>query len=186
MSPPRSPPFAATVRVALALALACGCASIPKGRSAVDDITVRGESKLDEDEITERIATTQSPKFLGIFRGVIYDYALLDRQVLQRDLARVERFRVVERTQMSMLVDELKLAQTTVKVGAPKASAGLMTPRGMKERLAALTRKDGSGPYYTGPIDDTAPGESPVGYSARSKNRRCSCSRNQALPGSRW
>ena len=91
MSPPRSPPFAATVRVALALALACGCASIPKGRSAVDDITVRGESKLDEDEITERIATTQSPKFLGIFRGVIYDYALLDRQVLQRDLARVER-----------------------------------------------------------------------------------------------
>lgn len=79
--------------------------------------------------------------------------------MITSDLARVERFRVVERTQMSMLVDELKLAQTTVKVGAPKASAGLMTPRGMKERLAALTRKDGSGPYYTGPIDDTAPGD---------------------------
>lgn len=77
--------------------------------------------------------------------------------MITSDLARVARFRVVERTQLAMLVDELKLSQSTVKVNAPKASAGLMTPRGMKERLAALTKKDGSGPYYTGEINDNPP-----------------------------
>jgi len=67
------------------------CASIPNGRSAVDQVTVRGESQLDEDDITDRIATTHSPKFMGLFRGVVYDYEIFDRLVLQRDLARVER-----------------------------------------------------------------------------------------------
>ena len=65
---------------------------MPPGRSAVDDVTIRGANKVDGDEVLDRIATTESPRLLGLFPGVIYEYSLFDRNVLQRDLARVEAF----------------------------------------------------------------------------------------------
>jgi outer membrane protein insertion porin family/translocation and assembly module TamA len=78
--------------IAAALAVACvGCASVPPGRAAVDDVTVKGHVAVDPEEIEEKIATAPSDKFLGLFRGVVYDYEIFDRLVLQRDLARVER-----------------------------------------------------------------------------------------------
>ena len=43
-------------------------------------------------DLASKIATTPSPKFLGLFRGFVYDYELFDRSVLQRDLERVERY----------------------------------------------------------------------------------------------
>jgi outer membrane translocation and assembly module TamA len=72
------------------LPLLLGCNKVPQGRSSVDDVTVRGAKKVDSDEITDKIATTESPKFLGLFRGVLYEYSVYDRNLLQRDLARVE------------------------------------------------------------------------------------------------
>ncbi|MEJ7728895.1 MAG: BamA/TamA family outer membrane protein [Polyangiaceae bacterium] len=72
-------------------ATSTGCASIPQGRAAVDDVTVKGQVAVDAGEIEEKIATAPSEKFLGLFRGVVYDYEIFDRLVLQRDLARVER-----------------------------------------------------------------------------------------------
>ncbi len=59
---------------------------------SVDDVTVRGAKKVDDGDVVDSIATTESEKFLGLFRGVIYEYSLFDRNVLQRDLARVEAF----------------------------------------------------------------------------------------------
>ena len=40
----------------------------------------------------DKIATAETPKFLGLFRGVVYQYEIFDRFVLQRDLARIERY----------------------------------------------------------------------------------------------
>ncbi len=74
------------------LALLVGCTKIPAGRSAVDDVTVRGTSALDEDDVEGAMSTEASPKFLGVFRGVVYDYEVFDRATLQRDLARIERY----------------------------------------------------------------------------------------------
>lgn len=68
-----------------------GCAKIPAGRSAIDAVEVHGNESLDDDEIRDRIATSPSPKFFFLARGV-YDYELFDRYVLQRDLERLERF----------------------------------------------------------------------------------------------
>lgn len=85
----------ATLSLLIALALAwlsIGCSSIPEGRSSVDDVTVRGAKKVDADDVEKKIATTPSEKFLGLFRGVLYDYSTFDRFVLQKDLARVEAF----------------------------------------------------------------------------------------------
>ncbi len=77
---------------AAAIFLLTGCNTIPESRSAVDDVVVRGADQVDEGDVLDKIATTKSPKLLGLFRGVIYEYALFDRFVLQRDLARVEAF----------------------------------------------------------------------------------------------
>lgn len=69
-----------------------GCNSIPKGRSTVDEVKVRGADKLDEGDIEDKITTTEAPKLLGLFRGVIYEYTIFDRAALQRDMARVEAY----------------------------------------------------------------------------------------------
>jgi outer membrane protein assembly factor BamA len=89
-------PHANAGRLAVTLLLTAasgfGCASIPRGMAAVDGINVEGNHAVSSKDIGEKIATTSSPKFLEIFRGVIYDYSLYDKSVLQRDLERVERY----------------------------------------------------------------------------------------------
>ncbi|MEO7113141.1 MAG: POTRA domain-containing protein, partial [Polyangiaceae bacterium] len=69
-----------------------GCTAVPRGKSGIDEVTVHNADALDEDDIQGKIATAETPKFLGFFRGVVYDYEVFDRFVLQRDLARVERY----------------------------------------------------------------------------------------------
>lgn len=78
--------------LALILSAGLGCASIPRGMAAVDAVDIEGNRKVSDQDIEEKMATTASPKFLELFRGLIYDYALYDRNVLQRDLERVERY----------------------------------------------------------------------------------------------
>jgi outer membrane protein insertion porin family/translocation and assembly module TamA len=74
------------------IAAPCGCASIPAGGAAIDSVRVVGTDGIDAHALGEKLATTESPRFLGLFRGVANDYSIYDPSVLQRDLARVERF----------------------------------------------------------------------------------------------
>ena len=69
-----------------------GCTSIPKGKSGIDEVTIRNADKVDSSDTLDKIATAETPKFLGVFRGVVYEYEIFDRFVLQRDLARIERY----------------------------------------------------------------------------------------------
>ena len=55
-------------------------------------MTIRNASAVDESDTLDKIATAETPKFLGLFRGVVYEYEIFDRFVLQRDLARIERY----------------------------------------------------------------------------------------------
>ncbi|MBX3215974.1 MAG: BamA/TamA family outer membrane protein [Labilithrix sp.] len=84
--------LAHAVGLAALLFLLFGCNRVPQGRMAVDEVTVRGAEKIDADDVADKIATTKSPRFLGLFPGVIYEYSVFDRNVLQRDLARAEAF----------------------------------------------------------------------------------------------
>jgi outer membrane protein assembly factor BamA len=72
--------------------MTAGCTSIPKGRSAINSVSVRGASEVKASDVEEKLATIPTPKFLGLFRGIVYDYELFSRATLQRDLARVERY----------------------------------------------------------------------------------------------
>ncbi|PKN31247.1 MAG: hypothetical protein CVU63_24930, partial [Deltaproteobacteria bacterium HGW-Deltaproteobacteria-20] len=72
--------------------LLSGCSTLASGRQAVDGVDVLENAQVDDDEITEKIATAPSPRFLGIWDGVAFEYEYFDRFVLQQDLARIERF----------------------------------------------------------------------------------------------
>lgn len=69
-----------------------GCKTIPDGKTSVDAVSIRGSGEVDDGDIADKIATTPSPKLLGLVRGVIYEYSIFDRFILQRDLARIEAF----------------------------------------------------------------------------------------------
>jgi outer membrane protein insertion porin family/translocation and assembly module TamA len=68
------------------------CAPVPKGRYTLTTLRLSGDYRVDDDEIEEVIATKQSPRFLGLFPGIIYDYEVFDRYVLERDLERIQRY----------------------------------------------------------------------------------------------
>lgn len=67
------------------------CSQVPQNRRILDAIDFRGNDSLPAEEIEEKIASRASPDFLWLFKGVIYDYELFDRYVLERDLQRIER-----------------------------------------------------------------------------------------------
>jgi outer membrane protein insertion porin family/translocation and assembly module TamA len=69
-----------------------GCATVPHGSAAIDSVQIMGARTIDPREIADKLATKESPKFLGLLRGIANDYSLYDASVLQRDLARIERF----------------------------------------------------------------------------------------------
>ena len=69
-----------------------GCTRAPTTRFNLESLKVTGNDNLDDEEIEERIATRETPRFLGLFPGVIYDYEVFNRFVLERDLQRIERF----------------------------------------------------------------------------------------------
>jgi outer membrane protein assembly factor BamA len=58
----------------------------------VDSVKFKGNTSIDSDDLREKLATAESPRFLGLFSGVVYDYSVFDRFVLDRDLQRVERY----------------------------------------------------------------------------------------------
>ncbi|HEY8040034.1 MAG TPA: BamA/TamA family outer membrane protein [Polyangiaceae bacterium] len=84
--------FAHACACVTALAALAGCTSVPEGRSAVDSVRIVNARALDRDDVADELATTATPKFLGLFRGVVYEHSIFDASMLQRDLARVERY----------------------------------------------------------------------------------------------
>jgi len=90
--PPRLALLAGMLATVLAGLLLGGCSSIPEGRSAIDSVRIVNATALDGRDVRDKLATTESPKFLGLVRGLFYDYEIFDASMLQRDLARVERY----------------------------------------------------------------------------------------------
>lgn len=78
--------------LALAATGSAGCYKVPPGKSAVARLEIEGLEEVEEGAVAERIATVESPRFLGIASGVVYEYSVLDRYALRRDLSRIERY----------------------------------------------------------------------------------------------
>lgn len=69
-----------------------GCATLPSGRYGLQRVKLSGNDAVDADDIRVEIASRESPRFLGLFSGMVYDYEVFDHYVLKRDLQRVERY----------------------------------------------------------------------------------------------
>src|SRR5947209_3445438 len=61
----------ALIRLNFLLLLNEACTHPPPGRYAIDDIGIEGAHAVSASDIEERIATAASPRFLGLFRGVV-------------------------------------------------------------------------------------------------------------------
>jgi outer membrane protein insertion porin family/translocation and assembly module TamA len=80
-------------RLIAGLALvACACKSIPAGRAALDGIDFEGVHSVSQSDLSSKIASTPSPRFLGVTQGLVYEYSLFDPFVLRADILRVERY----------------------------------------------------------------------------------------------
>ena len=75
---PRNCSFSALFYGLVTMAVAVGCASIPGRRAAINSVTVHGAHKVSASDVEDKLATMPSSKLLGLFRGVVYDYELLD------------------------------------------------------------------------------------------------------------
>ncbi len=89
--PPSRARLSGTCGLALFL-LGSACATLPARRYATEAISVTGNDSIDDRDILEHIATRETSKFLGVFQGVMFDYEVFDRYVLERDLQRIERY----------------------------------------------------------------------------------------------
>lgn len=58
----------------------------------VEDVDLLGAEAVDADEVLDRLSTAASPRFLGIWDGVLFEYEVFDEALLARDLERIERF----------------------------------------------------------------------------------------------
>src|SRR4051812_14183860 len=60
----------------ISLLSSAGCTTVPAGRSAVKSVEFSGNAVIDAEDLRAKLATTDSPKFLGLFRGIVYDYSV--------------------------------------------------------------------------------------------------------------
>jgi outer membrane protein assembly factor BamA len=68
------------------------CTFVPPGQAAVARIEIHGAEQISASEIRSKIATRESPRFLGIVPEFIYDPEIFNPFVLEQDLRRVERY----------------------------------------------------------------------------------------------
>src|SRR5215471_13684736 len=74
------------------LAGAWGCKSVPEGRVGVASIRFDGNKQFAASDLTEHIATQETPKFLGLFRASWRRYEDFEPEVLDKDLQRIEHY----------------------------------------------------------------------------------------------
>ncbi len=72
--------------------LTAACTSVPQGRAGVYRLDIQGEDEVSESDIEDKLATRESPRFLGLVPEFIYEPEVFNPYVLERDLARVERY----------------------------------------------------------------------------------------------
>lgn len=76
------------------LALTSGCLrkDYPVAAKVIRDVELEGAKAVSARAVLERLATAKSPRFLGIWDGVLFEYEVFDEAILARDLERIQRF----------------------------------------------------------------------------------------------
>lgn len=77
---------------ALLATTACVKKDYPADAKVVSAVALENASSVDGDDVLAGLATAGSPRFLGIWDGVGFEYEVLDPTLLERDLERIERY----------------------------------------------------------------------------------------------
>ena len=64
----------------------------PGEAPVVSAVELEGADAVDPNDVLGRLATASSPRFLGIWDGVVFDYEVFDQTLLEHDLERIERY----------------------------------------------------------------------------------------------
>lgn len=80
------------VLAATVAAVGCVKKDYPERARVVSSVDLQGVRTVDEDELVDGLSTAASPRFLGIWDGVVFEYEVLDEALLAQDIKRVERF----------------------------------------------------------------------------------------------
>jgi outer membrane protein assembly factor BamA len=82
------------VLLAVTLLATGGCVrkDFPARAQVVADVSIEDADKVDPDPVLDGLSTAASPRFLGIWDGVLFEYEVLDESLLERDLERFERY----------------------------------------------------------------------------------------------
>lgn len=67
------------------------CTAKPVNQRFVAAFDVEGNDEIDGGDITDQLATRETPKFAGVVRGLVYEYEVYNPYVLSEDLHRIER-----------------------------------------------------------------------------------------------
>jgi outer membrane protein insertion porin family/translocation and assembly module TamA len=64
----------------------------PGDAQVVSAVDLEGTEAVDAKDVLSRLSTAASPRFLGIWDGVVFDYEVFDETLLERDLERIQRY----------------------------------------------------------------------------------------------
>lgn len=134
----------------LCVATTTGC--VRKARPANSYITtevrLEGNQSLTEREVLESLATTESPRLLGLhgLEGVLFDYSEFDQGKLAQDLQRIERLyraRGYYEARVTVARVERDESKATVRVTirvdeGPPVLVQRVTPKGLEQLPAAI------------------------------------------------
>jgi outer membrane protein assembly factor BamA len=68
------------------------CVQRPADREVINALEFHGNEHIRAEDLAAKLASRETPKFLGLFRGVVYGYQVLNPYVLAIDLQRIERY----------------------------------------------------------------------------------------------
>lgn len=83
-----APPALALLGLLTSVMTLLGCATKPAGRLTVDDVSILGTKELNAGDVASKLATQSTSSIFGM----VLQYEVYDKFVVERDLQRVERY----------------------------------------------------------------------------------------------
>lgn len=131
---------AGALAAAVALFATAGCLKkdYPVRERVVSKVELEGADHVTPRDVLDGLATAESPRFLGIWDGVIFDYEVFDETLLERDLARIERY-----YRARGYYEARVTAARVINVGAHHVRVHIRVTEGQPVRIADAVRTPG-------------------------------------------
>jgi hypothetical protein len=124
----------------------CACTPKPLNQPFVASFNVDGNDEIATSDITDQLATRDTPLFAGVARGLVYDYETYNPHVLSEDLLRIQRlyhsrgFHNVHVRAGRVVLEEDRVRVTVVVNEGPRTSVRAVQFSGLEGLTADVAR----------------------------------------------